>query len=359
MQGGLPVELWFNADCSQAAAYINHCNGSATSTDDPWILDGLQLTNPDLEKRDRIALHILRLDRDLTVRNFTFRGYDFGIVLDRLDCDCTIRIENGSIMRGLEPDSWIEAAPWDSSMAERMIAVYAFPPLGHEARYRVEIQSLRTNDYEESVRLLRGGGARIEDLSADCALQGLHVNDQPEVWIARVTLRDCAEEALRLNGNDRVRIEDVTLEGARTGAYIESDTVENIVDLRRVFIAGSMQYGIFLNKGAARLTDSVLREDGDGRSWSSTEPCASAAVCLLHGSLVARNTSFEGNDAYAIHAIQADPSADARENWWGDAKGPRVRPAQDAADLPPVGAGNGDAVSEGVDFYPFLESPPR
>jgi hypothetical protein len=75
--------------------------------------------------------------------------------------------------------------------------------------------------------------------------------------------------------------------------------------------------------------------------------------------MIVRNCAFEGNEPYALSA-GPDTPVDARGNWWGDARGPRVRPTSTLGTLPPfaLGMGLGDNVSEQPLVVPFLTSPP-
>jgi PKD repeat protein len=63
------------------------------------------------------------------------------------------------------------------------------------------------------------------------------------------------------------------------------------------------------------------------------------------GDLVANGNNIEGNDIYGVYN-EATQEVDAENNWWGDASGPSG-----------VGPGTGDAVSDNVDYDPWLQAP--
>ena len=75
----------------------------------------------------------------------------------------------------------------------------------------------------------------------------------------------------------------------------------------------------------------------------------------LRSSLASTNTEvrynqFSGNQEHAVHSVSADSAVTAQRNWWGHASGPFHDQSNPS--------GVGDAVSDDVDFDPWLHKPP-
>jgi len=62
---------------------------------------------------------------------------------------------------------------------------------------------------------------------------------------------------------------------------------------------------------------------------------------------IAKHNEILDNDRYGINAERNVYSIDATDNWWGDASGP-YHPSTNPS-------GNGDEVTDNVEFYPWEE----
>ena len=103
------------------------------------------------------------------------------------------------------------------------------------------------------------------------------------------------------------------------------------------FIGLNFGDGIFKNAGTASISGSEITDNIEG-------------IQSQGGSITISGSSLHGNADQAIYN-QSDLIIDARNNWWGDASGPR-----DISTSTPTGVG--DRVSQNVLYIPFLTAPP-
>jgi len=123
---------------------------------------------------------------------------------------------------------------------------------------------------------------------------------------------------------------------------------------------GLSQANIF-NNGELVITDSLITKSKDFgiRSDSGSVSITGSEIAdneyglyLRGGSATISQSSIHGNTAFGILNSTiynvSSTTIDARSNWWGDPLGPRRFPDRT------LGFGNGDWISPGVDFDPWL-----
>jgi parallel beta-helix repeat protein len=97
---------------------------------------------------------------------------------------------------------------------------------------------------------------------------------------------------------------------------------------------------IYISEGAAPTIENNLITDN------------STGIYVADGEPIIRNNAITGNSNVGIvNAFPLTTTVDARQNWWGDMSGPYHASANPA--------GQGDEVSDGVLFAPWLTLPPR
>ncbi|MCK5060037.1 MAG: alpha/beta hydrolase [Candidatus Pacebacteria bacterium] len=176
-------------------------------------------------------------------------------------------------------------------------------------------------------------------------------------------------------GNATATFENITVTNAGSGLAINI-SVNAIASANRVFLSGG-RVGIEVSAGSGErghleLADAVIQDfiiagvklTGGSASIASTTitnnfdgvlgVCAGVFSCDIRPILEIHDSSIAGNSNYGVNFYSSLPSAnpdiaDATNNWWGDASGPRnpVNPL-----------GTGDGVVGDVDFDPWLTEYP-
>jgi hypothetical protein len=116
-------------------------------------------------------------------------------------------------------------------------------------------------------------------------------------------------------------------------------TFINIVDND---LSNSLRYGINIKGQDIEITGNEINGCGD-----SGINVARHAIDTERVTILCNNIS--GNASYGVEAANVAEIISAEHNWWGDASGP-YHPAANAG-------GAGDAVSDDVDFDPWLSAP--
>ncbi|MGC9356852.1 MAG: hypothetical protein ACP5GX_03255, partial [Anaerolineae bacterium] len=110
---------------------------------------------------------------------------------------------------------------------------------------------------------------------------------------------------------------------------IRNSTISNVYPY-------GLRAGVWVDGVAPDLIGNVFQENEVGVY------AANGACPTLYGNAIISNTD------YGVYNTTPARAIDARENWWGDASGPYH------ADNNP--GGTGDAVTDGVSFYPWIEA---
>jgi hypothetical protein len=197
------------------------------------------------------------------------------------------------------------------------------------------------------------------------------------VWggeIDTVDISDTTVEGCQLGvmvGDDRVNLQDCTITGPAgedmlsIGILAMYDAIVNIesceisdfwVDDPEPEQAG---FGVMVVAEPPLLTAALGQQlhavDGDGVTTVEITECSSITdnnfgIYVYEGYVVANGNNIEENDIFGIYNDDA-VEVDARENWWGDAQGPKHE------DNPFFATTTGDEVSDNVDYLPWLNAP--
>lgn len=155
-----------------------------------------------------------------------------------------------------------------------------------------------------------------------------------------IRLRDCAE--FHIYGNV-IRENGVGIELLNSFCKIYGNILEkNGKDYSGSFLGKNDSPYESTGIGGLILNQSSPRVEGNYFSADS----ASAVTCYSGSQPTLRRNIFSGNVEFAVNNLDPAATADARENYWGNASGPSG-----------FGDGTGDAISEGVTFEDFLEAP--
>jgi parallel beta-helix repeat protein len=134
-------------------------------------------------------------------------------------------------------------------------------------------------------------------------------------------------------GGDTNNDDDATSPSPGDWSAIQFRNSANTLDYALIQYGGIDFGGVFiLNGSSPTVENNVIRHNKD-------------AIYILSGSPTINNNDIYGNTSYGVYN-KSTTTVDAEDNWWGDASGPSG-----------VGTGSGDAVSEYVDYIPYLDAP--
>lgn len=195
------------------------------------------------------------------------------------------------------------------------------------------------------------------------------------VWggeIDTVNISDTTVEGCQIGvmvGDDQVNLENCTITGpagedmfsigilAMYGAIVNIESCEISdfwVDEPELEQAG---FGVMVTSEPLLLTAALAQQfarASDGSATVEITDCSTITdnnfgIYVYGGYVVANGNNIFGNDIFGIFNDNA-VEVDARENWWGDAQGPKHE------DNPFFATTTGDEVSDNVDYLPWLDA---
>ncbi|MHB8633584.1 MAG: hypothetical protein ACYDBQ_06395 [Thermoplasmatota archaeon] len=215
-----------------------------------------------------------------------------------------------------------------------------------------------------------------------------------------VTISNCTRDAIDLPSAETAEFSSIRINGARRGISLFGAENLSLTD----FAIQNTSYGLVVPFGTRLFRSSAAISDGsimnasyaavqaqfdfvavrnvtflnDGYNWPDPTPVNpdqtgkdSSATdyggLVVHGQLgdsyslakyAVSQSSFDHVTPYAFATDSSSP-VDARQNWWGSALGPTVRPDVGAATaLPAVASAQGGNVTQNVVTFPFLTTAP-
>jgi hypothetical protein len=201
------------------------------------------------------------------------------------------------------------------------------------------------------------------------------------VWggeIDTVTISETIVEGCQIGvmvGDDQVNLENCTIQGPADGdfsigIFAMYGAIVNIesCDISDFWVEdpepGQAGYGVFvmgdlylmteLAPKTAALAQQFGATDSDGVTTVEITGCSKITdnnfgIVVYDGEVLANGNNIVGNDIFGIYNDGA-VEVDARENWWGDDQGPTHE------DNPFFATTTGDAVSDNVDYIPWLDA---
>lgn len=127
----------------------------------------------------------------------------------------------------------------------------------------------------------------------------------------------------------------VTVTAADSDDYVFEVTANNVT-ISGFNITGAEKCGVYLDSSSGNtISDNEITDNGDDGIYLDSDSSGNA----IHFN------NIVGNSPYGVHN-EAEEMVAAQNNWWGDASGPSG-----------VGHGTGDAVSDNVEYSPWLNAP--
>jgi len=196
--------------------------------------------------------------------------------------------------------------------------------------------------YPDKEQVSCEGGGVLAERSPVSLLSRAEVNDNGSHGIVGRSVKMKIGEVCRNNGHGIVSIGgQVSLgavqlcENVKGGLYLGTE------------LATTLKYSI---SGSARPSVASVTWEGPTTSTifgSRIADNGDNGVCFTEGSPpLIRHSAFVRNSGFGVNNLDDTVIVDARENWWGDASGPGG-----------IGPGNGDEVSEYVDYIDWLTTP--
>jgi PKD repeat protein len=195
------------------------------------------------------------------------------------------------------------------------------------------------------------------------------------VWggeIDTVNISDTTVEGCQIGvmvGDDQVNLEDCTITGPAGGDVYSVGIIAlngAIVNIESCEISdfwaddpepGQAGFGVYAMAEMLLETPALAHQFaavGDGSTTVEITGCSKITdnnfgIAVVDSILVANGNNIVGNDILGIYNDSA-AEVDAEENWWGDAQGPEHE------DNPFFATTTGDAVSDNVDYIPWLDA---
>lgn len=197
------------------------------------------------------------------------------------------------------------------------------------------------------------------------------------VELDRISVRNCLSAGIWTdhNGFEHYRLSNFTVSSSTVGLYLWSNSALQVApsvprsaaQIQHGTVEANALAGIEVNSFPAAFRNVRILDNGRGgnSSWlEGHEPRGGfwAENAPQHLGLSLTDSVVQGNAPYGLLAtshyndVESASFVDARNNWWGDPNGPRLRVER----LPQASLlerGSGDFVSEGVLFAPFRSGP--
>lgn len=198
---------------------------------------------------------------------------------------------------------------------------------------------------------------------------GLFFVQNSDLQSLKVT--DCNENGVAFvaNRHESFRMSNFTLSGLQHGMVMESgardapDLLDSEVRFGNGLVTNNSLVGLRITPGSFDFRIEGVEVSDNGRDWESDtddlSPGAYGGLSLRNAlDSVVTDSSIHDNEPYGLSSMNSDGEPNiiqAPDNWWGHSSGPHIEPLLPS--IPTLAVGEGDAVSEGVVFAPWRESP--
>lgn len=297
----------------------------------------------------------------LTLDNVTLTGFPAGILLAAPTCSCAIVLKSIKMEWGPSPDDG------PSLVDQRATGIYVVT----DEKSHVSISHARISGFQHGVVVVppavvssgatgpvaaRGPRVDASHVIVACESVGFRLEAVQASLLRDVNVTGCSGSqvpswwppgtAVSLGNGGNLSLEAVSLYKNRVG--VRSDGAASPASTLRIADSSITSNGLGVDAAASALAVTRTRFVDNGGSAAGGEPHFGAVEAHVGGSIA--DSSFLGGGGFAVNAPDAPVSA--TPDWWNSASGPRV----DVAGL--VLGTSGEVVSSGVDFVPFLTSPP-
>lgn len=384
---------------------IVNCPEVAEDPTAPYVVEDLTIRSGDSSGRDEepnTGVLVEELDRGVVLRNVDIRGLSRGLVVRNVTCaTCKIAFHDSTIdASGLGSATGVRVDGFHGTL--EMAHVRILVPGGGEIvqvapgfegylgggdgivlSSRTAGATVRLDDVTISAEFPNIGwgleigafegsdGATL--VASDIVVRGFHRG----MWLqqmAEIQIRDSTfhenNVSLQLNIVDRLRLRNVTLADSAIGGVIDMADGAVPASIQDATIVDNARAGIYLNRTAAELSGLTVARNG--HDWPSdrlaVKPDRFGGIVVQKGlndplirqapfGVTIHDSSFEDNAPFAL-SNRGEP-IDARHNWWGDERGPRVNATIGPAQTGTVGPGAGEVITEGIEYSPWRRSPPE
>lgn len=399
---------------------VSNCAEITADPDVPYRIEGLSISGDRDSEGDPLEVPtgvlIEELDRGVILQDVWIEDFDRGIVIRNMSCgSCRVAVQNSdvSLRDGAVHRGWGQAGievvnfagrlsversiitlggggqgnpvelPWNAAL--QVSASAGVTVKGRTSGLTVTLADVRLKAIQpaegwgvqvglgglhEGTILPPSGGVSLTASDAEVSGfdTGIAVQHARSVRLegTRVT---SARQGIWVKQSDAFSAEDVTVRNASVGAYLLDVDETQPAEMQDLLLHGQRLAGLYLNATRARITDSNFI--GNGHGWPSDEPTAEPR--RFGGLVVSKgiNDRWVGDDAFRVQVHGSSFEAnvpfalsnngepiDARNNWWNDSEGPRVKASLGPATVGPVGDGDGEVISDRIQYAPWLRSEP-
>lgn len=370
-----------------------------------YVVEDLRIRAGDPSDRDEepnTGVLVEEIDRGVVLRNVEIRGLSRGLVVQNVTCaTCRVALHDSTIdASGLGSATGVRVEGFHGTLEVAHVRILV--PGGGEIvqvapgfegylgggdgivlSSRTAGATVQLDDVTISAEFPNVGwgleiGAFEESdgatlVASDVVVRGFHRG----MWLQQMAGVDVSGALFRHNNvsltsriAEKVNLKNVTIRDSRIGAVIDVADGAVPASMQGLRITDNDRVGMYINRTEAEISGATVARNG--HDWPSdrlaVEPDRFGGIVVQKGlnsplvrqelfRVTIHDSSFEDNAPFAL-SNRGEP-IDARHNWWGDERGPRVNATIGPAQTGTVGPGAGEVITEGIEYSPWRRSPPE